>query len=181
MGSVVSSVVLTVPEPRLQIVKSANRDTVRDGDTVKYTLTITNNGFAVIPNVVDFIPAGSTLIDSSIPGGCAANGAELLCLGLGVLAEGESIKLSYEVKVGDAQKFTQNQINAQVYNQSDPYCSSLDVPEPHCRSAVTLVAVTGQGGLADTGQSLGILAGAAVLVVIVASVLGVRSAQKIRT
>lgn len=51
-------------------------DPVTAGNDVQYTLTVTNTGATAVASahVVDTIPAGTTLVTSSAPGGCTGSG-----------------------------------------------------------------------------------------------------------
>jgi uncharacterized repeat protein (TIGR01451 family) len=83
-------------ESDLSLVKTANADTVRLGDTITYTLVVSNTGpqLALDVKVVDTLPAQVTFKDASA--GCTAVEGVVTCL-LGDLANGEGATLTIVV------------------------------------------------------------------------------------
>ena len=94
------------PEADLEIEKSVDEEVIAPGDTVIYTLTVTNLGPDDAQGVVvtDELPDGLTVID--YPDECDLSGTTLTC-DIGDLAAGDSVSLEVEVTVDDTGLFTQ--------------------------------------------------------------------------
>jgi uncharacterized repeat protein (TIGR01451 family) len=83
----------TSAEANLSIIKSDSPDPVTVGDTLTYTLTITNNGPDSATNVVvtDTLPNSVTFVSAmASPGSCSESGGIVTC-NLGNLAVGQAI------------------------------------------------------------------------------------------
>ena len=100
-GTDTSTVTTATPSPiDLAIVKNADKDTVKAGDTLTYTLAVTNVGQGVTTGpitVTDSVPSGLDLV--SVDGGTAwdctiANGTDITCTYLnGALNPGDAAPL----------------------------------------------------------------------------------------
>ncbi len=92
------------PEADLEIEKSVDEEVIAPGDTVIYTLTVTNLGPDTAEGVVvtDELPDGLTVI--SYPDECVLTGTTLTC-DIGDLAAGDSVSLEVEVTVDDTGLF----------------------------------------------------------------------------
>ena len=106
--------------PILEIAKTANTPTVRLGDTITYTITVSNSGnaFATNVNVRDVLPAGTTFV-STDRGGVHSNGTVNWSIGL--LSPGQTIVITLEVLVNG--NFVGNEVitnTARVTSPSDP-------------------------------------------------------------
>ncbi len=77
-------------EADLSVVKTASNDTVLPGDTITYTIVVSNSGPADAANVVltDTLPAGVTFVSAS--SSCAEVGGIVSC-DLGVIVTGNSV------------------------------------------------------------------------------------------
>jgi uncharacterized repeat protein (TIGR01451 family) len=94
---------ISVSSPNVSIVKSSAATDAVIGDTVTYSVLVTNNGIAAINNTVlsDPIPAGASFVTGSVvvdgtplPGGNPANG-----ISLGSLAPGEDVLVTFNILV----------------------------------------------------------------------------------
>lgn len=103
-GSAVSNTVtIAVSAPNLAVVKSTTSTSVALGDTIAYSVSITNNGMDPVNNVVlsDPTPGGATFV----PGSVSVNGVPFpnanpsAGISIGTLASGASAVVSYSVTV----------------------------------------------------------------------------------
>jgi uncharacterized repeat protein (TIGR01451 family)/gliding motility-associated-like protein len=106
--------------PILNITKSANVPTVRLGDRIIYTISVTNSGnaFATGVNVRDVLPAGTAFV-STDRGGVHSNGTVNWSIGL--LSPGQTLVITLEVLVNG--NFVGNEVitnTARVTSPSDP-------------------------------------------------------------
>ncbi|QUL56682.1 DUF11 domain-containing protein [Paenibacillus tritici] len=94
---------ITVSSPNVLVVKSSTVTDAVVGDTVPYSISVTNSGIAPINNVVlsDPIPAGSSFVPGSVvvdgtplPGANPANG-----IALGTVAPGASVLVTFSIVV----------------------------------------------------------------------------------
>ncbi|MFA6392276.1 MAG: SdrD B-like domain-containing protein [Patescibacteria group bacterium] len=93
-AKVTVSVTPAATNPLLQITKDASEATADAGDTVTYTVVVTNVGSATATNVMvdDTLPAGMTFVEG---------GGTTVALVLGDIAIGQSKTTTYDVKVAD--------------------------------------------------------------------------------
>ncbi|MFO1463315.1 MAG: DUF11 domain-containing protein [bacterium] len=87
-------------EVDLKIVKTASVNTVRVGDSLVYTLAISNSGdnAATEVSVVDELPAGVELVSAEPAAACSSAGSTVTC-DLGDLGVGASANISLKVRV----------------------------------------------------------------------------------
>lgn len=94
---------LTVLDNEVYLLKTANVSTVKSGDKIKYTITISNNGTLKNTDLVftDKIPDGTTFVDNSvtIDGEVKENYNPELGFNLGDLDVNASIIVTFEVTV----------------------------------------------------------------------------------
>ncbi|MHB1192657.1 MAG: Ig-like domain-containing protein [Longimicrobiales bacterium] len=93
----------------LAVAKSAGRATVEAGDTVTFTVTVTNQGDSPVEGVqvLDALPAGLALVESSASAGSFSDGA----WSVGTLAAGASATLQVRTRTS-ASTGGQNLVNA---------------------------------------------------------------------
>ncbi len=93
------------PQPEISIVKDNNKPNASAGDTVEYTLNITNGGNVTITgvDVIDILPGGFTYVLGSTTGATTSDpiitGSKLTWENVDDLAQGESFNLTYQVKL----------------------------------------------------------------------------------
>jgi len=100
--SVDNSAIVRLPVPGLKKTSlPASGSTVTAGDTITYTLTLTNTGDAdAVGDVVDSLPAGVTVLD--VGGGIVSGGGGTITWSAVTVAPGETLTLSYTVVVNAA-------------------------------------------------------------------------------
>ncbi|MBY3622078.1 DUF11 domain-containing protein [Acinetobacter sp. CUI P1] len=101
-GSVLSNTItIPVSSPNLAVVKSTPTTSTTVGDTITYSVTITNNGIETVNNAVftDALPAGTTFVSGSVlvdgvprPGGSPSTGVTL-----GSIAPGVTVTVAFTV------------------------------------------------------------------------------------
>src|SRR5690606_32721557 len=76
-------------KPKLKVTKIADNDVVRDGDQVKFTLSVVNEGDAASEDTVisDLVPVGLTVNSATDP--CTVSGQQVECV-VGTLAPGQT-------------------------------------------------------------------------------------------
>lgn len=96
-GNETNEVINKVGKPNLEIVKSVDKTSVREGEEITYTLTVTNTGTANSANVTlsDLIPSGSTLVQNSLNGGTVSVGE--INWDLGVIQPKQSVTKTFKV------------------------------------------------------------------------------------
>jgi uncharacterized repeat protein (TIGR01451 family) len=155
------------PEADLTIDKAVSEDVVAAGDTVTYTLTVTNLGPDDARDVVvtDELPDGVTVV--SLPDECDLDGSTLTCA-VGDVAAGDSLSLEVEVTIDDTGLFRNV---ASVDSQTpDPD------PDNNDSSAQVLVAST----TPQTGTDVDRIIRTGSTLVIVGSVLVIAALQRRR-
>ncbi|MDQ2699979.1 MAG: choice-of-anchor A family protein [Actinomycetota bacterium] len=97
-------------KPKLKITKTADNPVVTDGDRVKFTLTVKNEGDAPSEDTVisDLVPVGLTIDSATAP--CTISGQKVQCV-VGTLASGQA--RTYEV-VTTARVLTADTANDQL-------------------------------------------------------------------
>ncbi len=103
-GSIPSNtVVIPVSAPDVTVVKSTPAVDAVSGDTITYTIVVTNNGISAVNNVVliDPIPAGSTFVPGSVTvGGTPEPGANPATgIPIGSIPAGGSVTATFQVVV----------------------------------------------------------------------------------
>ncbi|HEY4430455.1 MAG TPA: hypothetical protein VGN87_05395, partial [Paenibacillus sp.] len=101
-GSVLSNTVtIPVSSPNLAVVKSTPTTSTTVGDTITYTVTITNNGIETVNNAVftDALPAGTTFVSGSVlvDGVPRAGGSPATGVTLGSIAPGVTVTVAFTV------------------------------------------------------------------------------------
>jgi uncharacterized repeat protein (TIGR01451 family) len=95
-----------VAAPRLQATKTVDRATAQFGDTLEYTITITNASSlrAASPSLFDSLPPGATYVPDSlrVEGASAftTTGRTFVQAGLSDLAGGATVTVTFRVQVG---------------------------------------------------------------------------------
>ncbi|MCM3749313.1 hypothetical protein M3223_18300 [Paenibacillus pasadenensis] len=98
-----NTLVIQVSSPDVSVVKSASSIDAVVGDTLTYTIVVTNNGISPIDNVllVDPIPAGTAFVPGSVtvngvpqPGASPSTG-----VAIGTIAAGDSVTVTFQVTV----------------------------------------------------------------------------------
>ncbi|MFB9754621.1 isopeptide-forming domain-containing fimbrial protein [Paenibacillus hodogayensis] len=128
-GSVVSNIVtIPVSSPNIAVIKSTATQVVAVGETVTYSINITNNGLTTLTNVLfsDPIPDGSTFNAGSVtvgvvprPSANPANG-----IPIGTLAPGESVTVTFSVTVTSLPSTGQLSNRSQVSFTSGAFSSA---------------------------------------------------------
>jgi uncharacterized repeat protein (TIGR01451 family) len=159
-GSGNSTAPVVVQCPNLTIVKHADADPVNAGDTIRFTITVSNGGPGIARGVTlnDPLPAGSGIVWSIDPvygdqGTCAINGAvpnQVLSCAFGDMASGSSatINLSSPTTGQSAGTYT-NTATASATNHPDR--SSTDDLTVHAFRIVVLVC---RQNATNTGYAL---------------------------
>jgi uncharacterized repeat protein (TIGR01451 family) len=129
-----SSVVTPVAD--LQVVKVASDDTIGNGDSLSYTITVTNNGPAPAENavLVDTVPFGLT-VDSVSPAPSSVDGL-VYTWNLGTLANGASAVITINTTAAAAGFVAVNTANA---------ISETPDPNPFNNTSSTSTAVVNAG------------------------------------
>ncbi|WP_449601318.1 DUF7507 domain-containing protein [Paenibacillus sp. Marseille-Q9583] len=101
-GSILSNTVtIPVSSPNLAVVKSTPTTSTTVGDTITYTVTITNNGIETVNNAVftDALPAGTTFVSGSVlvDGLPRAGGSPATGVTLGSIAPGVTVTVAFTV------------------------------------------------------------------------------------
>jgi len=94
-----------VPQADLKVEKSVDDKTPARGDTLTYTIKLTNLGpdAAADPKIVDVLPAGLTVSElPSVTGWtCTVSGQTMTCDGPAALSPSAEVVFTYEVEVAD--------------------------------------------------------------------------------
>jgi uncharacterized repeat protein (TIGR01451 family) len=147
----------------LVLAKSVSDTTLDEGDTVTYTLQLTNNGpvAATSIDVTDIVPAGVTYVASSIAGGDSRNDTDPTGSGLSwtinSLASGNSASLTFQATV-DAGTGSSTITNTATKTQSEldtdatADSPSVDVTVNNDADLVTTKVV--DDGTPDEGQEI---------------------------
>lgn len=103
-GSALSnSVTIPVSSPNVSVIKSTSRTATTVGDTIIYSVTVTNNGIANINNVIftDALPAGTAFVQGSVsvdsvarPGVSPSTGVPI-----GTISPGVTVTVDFSVTV----------------------------------------------------------------------------------
>lgn len=96
-----NTVSLPVYSPQLAVAKSADRSAVLVGNTVTYTLLVTNNGnIGATVTVTDNIPAGSTLVPGSVTvNGTPSAGSPVTGIAAGTVPAGGTATVRFQTVV----------------------------------------------------------------------------------
>ncbi|MEC0167453.1 DUF7507 domain-containing protein [Paenibacillus graminis] len=103
-GSVLSNTVtIPVTNPNLAVVKTTATTATTLGDTIIYSVTLTNNGIATVNNVVftDALPSGTAFVPGSVLVDGVARPAASPSTGvtIGSIAQGASVNVTFSVSV----------------------------------------------------------------------------------
>ncbi|ANY70200.1 hypothetical protein BBD42_29615 [Paenibacillus sp. BIHB 4019] len=94
---------IDINAPRVGVTKSANVSGSLTGDTIRYTVTVTNTGTANATDMIvtDSLPAGLTFVAGSVTVAGAARPTNDITAGVpvGTLAPGASISVAYSTRV----------------------------------------------------------------------------------
>lgn len=102
-SSPTNTLTISVSNPNLAVVKTTATTATNVGDTIPYSVTLTNNGIATVNNVVftDALPAGTSLVPGSVlvdgvprPAASPATGVTI-----GSIAPGASVTVAFNVTV----------------------------------------------------------------------------------
>ena len=142
------------PEADLEIEKTVDEEVIAPGDTVIYTLTVTNQGPDTAEGVVvtDELPDGLTVV--SYPDECVLDGTTLTC-DLGDLAAGDSVSLEVEVTVDDTGLFTN--VTSVDSNTPDPDPDNNDSSAEVLAAEATPQTGTDIDGIIRAGSALVLL------------------------
>ena len=117
-----------IPQADFSITKSVGNDTAKAGDTVTYTLTVTNVGDpATSVTVTDNFPTALTLVSCSAPGGsCATQGAAVVATYSTFAANSsQTITITGTLKSGFARgTVISNDASVQASSPTDPDTSN---------------------------------------------------------
>lgn len=98
-----NAIQVNINAPQIKVAKSANVSGVVNGDSVLYTVTVSNTGTASAASIVvsDVLPPGSTFVAGSVTVAGAARPTADITTGvaLGSLAFGSSITVTYRANV----------------------------------------------------------------------------------
>nr|WP_223285309.1 DUF11 domain-containing protein [Paenibacillus sp. PL91] len=103
-GSILSNVLsIPVSSPNVTVVKSTSSIDAVVGDTITYTMIVTNNGIAAVSNVIliDPIPAGTTFTAGSVivDGSSQPSANPGSGISIGTIAPGASSTVTFQVQV----------------------------------------------------------------------------------
>lgn len=102
-SSLTNTVTLPVSNPNLAVVKTTATTATNIGDTITYSVTLTNNGIATVNNVVftDALPAGTAFVPGSVLVDGVARPAASPATGvtIGSIAPGASVTVAFNVTV----------------------------------------------------------------------------------
>ncbi|MDR2524673.1 MAG: DUF11 domain-containing protein [Oscillospiraceae bacterium] len=107
--------------PRLDVVKSADRNVSKKDDVITYTIRVYNRGSSAVSNVIirDQIPAGTRYVNNSANPAAALSG-DVLTWNVASIPAGGSATVSFQVKVTtDAAGTIANTANAGVDGDGD--------------------------------------------------------------
>ena len=135
------------PNPDLDVTKTVDKATVKDGETVTYTITVTNSGNVVMNHVTvtDTLPTGLTLngTPTASAGSVSVSGNKITWT-LGTLAVGsDPVTLTYTATVSN------NSANAITLKNTASVGASYPLPEPELPDGM----VGGAGGSIRTSDS----------------------------
>jgi uncharacterized repeat protein (TIGR01451 family)/gliding motility-associated-like protein len=104
-------------KPILGITKSSNGSTIRLGDIITYTISVSNSGnaFATGVNVRDVLPAGTSFV-STDRGGVHSNGT--VNWTIGILAPGQTLVITLQVLVNG--NFVGNEVISNIASVTSP-------------------------------------------------------------
>lgn len=144
-----------VLQPELHINKIVDKQTVGEGDVATYTVTVENRGDATIPHVVDTLPIGLEVDESSLPSDCIVEGQKISCVASEVLEIGESLQYQYKATVlpGGGDSLINN---AHTFGLGDELCVDADSSATRCNSSVELRV---ERELAQTGNNFTLMVG----------------------
>ncbi|MEM7033048.1 MAG: DUF11 domain-containing protein [Chloroflexota bacterium] len=120
-----ASVGLTVgppPQVDLEIVKTVDNPTPIEGETIKYTITVTNNGAAAAPQsyLYDILPTGLTLQDSEVTTGSYIVNTGHWTIGSLAVNDSETLVLTATVNNGQAGNTIVNSVTITGTKSFDP-------------------------------------------------------------
>ena len=161
----------------LEIVKTSLGTGVVAGDTHGYQLSVTNNGPSVSRSVrvTDPLPAGTSLVSATFPGGtCAVSAGNLTC-DLGDLTAGQSVPISLTLAVA------KDQGDTTLTNRASVASATTTDPDTSNNSSAVSELVNARSDLAVTKVIAGgpIVAGQPLVYSMTVSNLGVSDAVQV--
>jgi uncharacterized repeat protein (TIGR01451 family) len=127
-----------LPAADLQVVKSVNDSTPNEGDTITYSVTVTNQGPSSASGIqiTDLLPAGVTYVSHIAPGSTSYNpGTGLWSAGSLAKDAGKTLQINAVVDDGTAQTTIHNTATRTAAAQPDP--------NPANDSSTASISVTG--------------------------------------
>ncbi len=129
-----NAIQIDINAPRVNVSKSANVTGALLGDTIRYTVTITNTGTANATDVVitDAIPSGGTFVPGSVTVGGIPRPNAVISSGvsLGTLAPSASFTVAYSVQI------TSSPQNQQTVNTANVSFNFQSIPGGPVTSAI---------------------------------------------
>ncbi len=123
-------------------------DPVTAGNDVKYTVTVQNNGASAVPavQIVDTLPATTTFVSATAPGGCT--GAGPVTCSLGTIAAGSSAAAAIVVRTSATSGGTTvgDSVTTSPGGSNGSATTHVEAPTPG-----TVTAFVPPGGSIDTG------------------------------
>ena len=147
-GATSFTVTPTAAQCELDFAKVASKQTARPGDTVTYTVTVTNNGTmdytgaapaSFTDDLSDVLTDATYNLDASATAGTLAYGAQVLSWS-GPLAAGATATITYSVTVDDPDTGPHTMINSVV--SPDPSNCPSGSTDPACTASVAVADIS---------------------------------------
>ncbi|MCD1257365.1 DUF11 domain-containing protein [Paenibacillus athensensis] len=176
---------LTTPvyQPILQVVKSANTVNATVGDTIVYSLAVTNTGnLSAVVTLTDSIPAGSTFVPNSVVvNGMSQPGADPTAgIGIGTVAPGSTVTVTVTLQVNvtslPASQLLVNQASAN-FTFSPPDGRSLSGSA--ASNTVTIPVSSPDVSVVKTASALDAVKGDTITYTIVVTNLGIAAVNNV--